>query len=495
MNKERKKFRLPPMIRWGGSAIVICALLLMSTFAIRFCLGLFVVGEKYILSDPDTVTINVPQEDGEAMEIAATEPAAEDTVRRATILTTGDLMMHMPIVRSGQKDGAYNFEYIYSYIKDYVKAADYAVVNLETTLSGEEGRTYTGYPKFNSPDAVAAGAKSAGFDMMITANDHCYDYGTSGLLRTLDVVKKAGLDTLGTHSKLDEQKYVVKELGGIKVGMINYTFADIKDDPSRPTLNELPTDSAAAGLINAFDYDMLDVFYTEVENQIAAMKAAGAEAFVLFIHWGNEYTAKVTEQQKAIAQKMCDLGVDVIAGSNPHVVQTMDLLQSKVDENHKTVVVYSMGNFLSNQRADNISLSTGQSEDSILFSFTFVSYGGKVEVESVQILPTWVLIRGSGDGRTYHILPLDEKVTDWTAAYELNASQAGDAKKSLNRTMDTIGEKYKQVQKTVEARAQERAQELPLVTEPPATEAQEEEYLEPDVMVTEPVDEFPEGVG
>lgn len=481
--------RLSSMARGIGSLIMIGILLLLGSFAIRFCLGLFVTGEQYILSVPgETASIADPVSEHNE-ELSATEPVAA-TVRRATVLTTGDLMMHMPTVRSGAKDGSYSYEYIYSYIRDYVKKADYAVVNLETTLSGTEGKNYSGYPKFNSPDAVASGAASAGFDLMLTGNNHCYDYGTPGLLRTLEVVKGAGLDTLGTYAKLDEQKYLVKELGGIKVGMLNYTFADIKDDPSRPTVNDLPTDSAAAGLINAFDYDMLDLFYTEVENQIAAMKAAGAEAFVLFIHWGNDYTTRISDSQKAIAQKMCDLGIHVIAGSHSHVVQTMDLLQSSQDADHKTVVLYSMGNFLSNQRADNISLSTGQSEDGVLFSFTLASYGdGNVVVESIDLLPTWVLIRGTGDGRTYHILPLNYDTEDWGKAFELSASQESDAKKSYNRTMDTVGSKYKEIKKTLEERsAQQIPQDAPVATQPPVS--QETEGVEETVTPT-----FGPGVG
>lgn len=445
MSQPRKRRKTYPLLKAMGSLILICVLLILSTYAIRFCLGLFMVGEEFILSIPGE-TLPVATEPDEAYEAAPTESGEVREVGRATVLATGDLMMHMPTVRSGYSDGEYDFEYIYSYIKEYVRKADYAVVNLETTLSGTEGKEYTGYPKFNSPDAVASGAAAGGFDLMLTANNHCNDYGTAGLKRTLGVIADAGLDTLGTYSKADNQKYLVKDLNGIKVGMINYTFAKIGDDPSRPTVNDLPTDSSAAGLVNAFDYDKLDMFYAEVENEIAAMRASGAETIVVFIHWGDEYTTKVNDNQKAIAQRLCDLGVDVIAGSHPHVVQTMDLMKSTKDENHQTLVIYSMGNFLSNQRADNIALTTGQSEDSVLVSFTFVEYSdGKVVLEDVHVQPTWVLIRGSGDGRTYHILPLDYEVEDWVTTFDLSASQAENARKSYNRTMDTLGEKYNEI--------------------------------------------------
>lgn len=444
--KKKEKKELQPWVKLVGSAIMIGLLLFLGNFAVRFCLGLFVTGDDYILSHPGQ-SVATPTEPGDAPE--NTLPPESDEVRevgRASILATGDLMMHMPTVRSGNQNGSYNFEYIFSYIGDYVKKADYAVINLETTLSGTDGKQYTGYPKFNSPDAVASAVKSSGFDLLLTGNNHCYDYGTAGMLRTLEVIKAAGLDTLGTYASTDEQQYLVREAGGVKIGMLSYTFADIGENQNQPTVNGLATNVDAAGLINTFDYDKLDLFYTEIRNQIDAMRASGAEAIVLFIHWGDEYTTKVTNTQKEMAQKLCNLGVDVIAGSHPHVVQTMDLLTSTEDESHRTLVLYSMGNFLSNQRHDNISLTTGQSEDSLLFTFTFVKYSdGTVMLEQAAIQPTWVLIRGSGDGRTYHILPLDYGIDDWVTTFDLTATQAEDARKSYNRTMDIIGSDYHRV--------------------------------------------------
>ena len=455
--KEKREVHI--IVRILTSVIALCILAFLTPYAVTFCLGMFADG-AYIVDSSQLVTLQ-ETEDPELSAIDNAEPDKLAIVAQANLLTTGDLMMHLPIVRSGLSNGSYDFSYIYDYIRDYVSAADYAIVNLETTLSGTDGKEYTGYPKFNSPDAVASGAKSAGFDMMLTGNNHCYDYGTDGLLRTLDVVKTAGLTPLGTTTSADETKYVVKNINGIKVGMICYTFAEIGEDRNRPSINDLHTDSAASGLINAFDYDQLDMFYQEMDNHISAMRASGAEAIVLFIHWGTEYSDKVSSNQTAIAQKMCDLGVDIIAGSHPHVVQNIELLTSSTDETHQTVCVYSMGNFLSNQRSSNISLTTGQSEDSVLFTFTLTKYNdGQVCVDSVDLLPTWVLIRGSGDGRTYHILPLDTQVESWTQAYDLTADQLSDAQSSYNRTIATVGIGLDTVRTALEAQKTQREADL-----------------------------------
>ena len=407
--------------------------------AITFCLGLFADGNHVVQlpgQDSPIVSLNEIPKPAEPVYI---DPSEVVEIARADFAVAGDVMLHMPIVRTNQTSDGYNFDDIFTYVKPYLTGADYAVANLETTLSGTDGgKEYTGFPNFNSPDAIALSAKNVGFDMLLTGNNHCYDYGTAGLKRTLSVVKSYNLATLGTLETKEETRHVITNVGGIKVGMACYTFADI-DSNGNVTVNDLTTDSAAAGLINAFDYDKLSQFYTEVEGEIAAMRANGADAIVLYMHWGDDYSTSASDKQKAIAQKLCDLGVDVIAGSHPHVVQPVDLLTSSVDPNHKTVCAYSMGNFLSNQRADNIGLTSGHSEDGLLFSFTVTKYNdGSIRVSAVKLLPTWVLIRGSGDTRDFFILPLDQTVTDWESAFDLSADQLSNAKNSYNRTMALI---------------------------------------------------------
>ena len=160
----------------------------------------------------------------------------------------------------------------------------------------------------------------------------------------------------------------------------------------------------------------------------------------------------------------------------------MEMLTSTKDSTHQTVVMYSMGNFLSNQRANNISLTTGQSEDSVLFYFTFVKYSnGNVVLESVKIQPTWVLIRGSGDGRSYHILPLDYDVEDWAKTYDLTGTQSADAHKSYNRTMETLGTAYKEIQELLaKQNAEPQQPSAPQPTEAPEEMEEPEETQTPE---------------
>ncbi len=438
-------------LRAAFSMLALAAILFLGGYALRFCLGLFVNNGDYIVSLPGQPSPVVQQAAKPGDGQASTTPGFIQETSRATITVAGDLMMHMPITDSGKTEDGYNYESIFAYIKDDIAQADYAAVNLETTLAGtEDGRKYTGSPKFNSPDAIAAGAKAAGFDLLLTGNNHCNDTGTYGLKRTLEVLKAQQLDTLGTAATAEEAKYVVKDINGIRVGMICYTFAKIGDNREQPVINDLPTDTSAAGLINAFDYKKLDMFYGEMATHIEGMRQAGAEAIVLFIHWGDSLTGAVNADQTAIAQKMCDLGVDVIAGSHSHVVQPVALLHGTENPSHQTLCIYSLGNFLSNQRADNISLTTGQSEDGVLFSFTLVKFSdGTVMLNDADMLPTWILVRGSGANRKYQVLPLDKDVEDWKTVFDLSDSQAQAAENSYNRTTAALADSFQQAQTEV----------------------------------------------
>ena len=448
--RKREKRPLNPVFKLTGSLIIIAILLILFGFAVKFCLGLFMTGE-YVVNLPGfspDVVYNPIADDSEESEDPIYDSEYTFEVGRADILIAGDMLVHMPITRSAKNGNEYNFNYVFNYVRPYVSKADYAIVDLETTLAGTaDGREYTGYPDFNNPDALANAVRLTGFDMLLTGNNHCYDYGVYGLKRTLQVIGDAGLHTLGTTARAEDTKFAVKDIGGIKIGMISYTYATMGDDRNRFTLNGHKTDSSASGLINAFDYNHLDLFYQEMEEHISGMKAAGVEMILLNIHWGEEYTRSVNDKQKQIAQKMCDLGVDMIAGTHPHYVQPMELLSATTNPSHKTLCVYSLGTFLSNLRTDTSSVSTGHTEDSTMVTFSLVKYSnGDVAIDSVSLQPTWVLMRGSGNDRTFHILPLDYGVEDWATAYELSDKQLENAKASYNRTMELVGTKYKEVQ-------------------------------------------------
>ena len=223
----------------------------------------------------------------------------------------------------------------------------------------------------------------------------------------------------------------------------------------------------------------LELFYTDMQRQIADMKADGAEAIVLYIHWGYEYFLTPNRNQTAVAEKMCELGVDVIIGGHPHKIQPLELITA--DNGNQAVCLYSMGNFLSNQVIesmyggnrsnsrnfqDHVSCpipdvsnrynddkwdqhvkdcnDNGHTEDGLLFQTTFTKYSdGVVRLTGVDVLPTWCYRykdSASGSGFGYKVVPLDKSVENWGSAFGIPDIDLTYANRSYDRTMKLVGD-------------------------------------------------------
>lgn len=359
-------------------------------------------------------------------------------VATAKIGSMGDLLIHSPMLTAfyDEKSKAYNFEKIFTHLRPYIKALDYTVINMEGTLS--DGN-FSGYPMFRCPDNIIDCAKDCGFNMFLTANNHSNDGGASGFKRTAEIFKSKNVDFIGTRLNSDDKKYIIKDINGIKVGMVNYTYGEVFDT-GIVSVNGIPSSVQNSKLFNVFDYNKLDDFYKEQNAIIAEMKSFGADKIIYYMHWGIEYQLKENATQRAIAQKLCDLGVDVIIGGHPHVIQPIDVLHS--DASGKTsVCIYSTGNAVSNQRQELMDMKSGHTEDGVLFTMTFTKYSdGNILTSDVEIMPTWVnLYRGSNSKKIYQITPLD-KFANWNSSFNLNTSQNGveRANKSYNRTVQLL---------------------------------------------------------
>ena len=447
--------------RMGGLGTFVAILLILAIIAatgyvVWLCVDLV---NKEAPTVP-TNTVALPTEEAapttETTVPPTTEPipVPESVMSTATVGAMGDLLMHTPIFLAKyqaecyQDDGTYDFESVFRYLKDTITPLDYTVVNLETTLAGEE-KPYSGFPMFNCPDDIVDSVVDAGFDMMLTANNHCYDTSLQGYLRTLDVCREKGMTTLGTMKSADEPKYEIVDVNGIKIGMVCYTYETSNGGNGYPSLNGNPMYDGSYDIINTFIPNYPDPFYKEVAGYMEEMKAAGAEATMIYIHWGVEYQLYANDNQKAIAQKLCDIGFDVIVGGHPHVVQPMDLLESTVDPEHKTVCIYSLGNAVSNQRNGNVSSAPAYyTEDGALFTITFEKYtDGRVYMAGTDLIPTWVNMHTNNGGREYNILPLLKDTEDtWQESYEMTANQFSASQKSYNRTMGIVGEGLTEIQ-------------------------------------------------
>lgn len=154
--------------------------------------------------------------------------------------------------------------------------------------------------------------------------------------------------------------------------MVNYTYSNIPDD-GVVSVNGIPSTSVNSKLINVFDYNKLENFYNEQTETIYEMKQVGVDKIIYYMHWGNEYQLRPNAAQQAIAQKLCDLGVDIIVGGHPHVIQPMDVLHSDIS-GKDTVCIYSVGNSISNQRQEIMDIKSGHTKDGVSFTVTLTKY-------------------------------------------------------------------------------------------------------------------------
>nr|WP_314289102.1 CapA family protein [uncultured Capnocytophaga sp.] len=257
---------------------------------------------------------------------------AQESGNRLTLLFVGDVMGHMP-----QVEGAYNAEtkqYDYTPVFDKIRHKfaqyDFTIANLEVTLAG---KPYKGYPQFSSPDALATGCKDSGIDVMVTANNHTCDRGKAGIIRTLDVLDSLKIAHTGTfrdRGEFEKKNLLVLSKNGVSVGILNYTYGT----------NGLPV--PAPTIVNRIDFDLM-------KQDIEKAKKASLDKLIVVIHWGIEYQQKQNKQQEEVAKFLFENGVDIIIGGHPHVLQPM-YYSSQTGLHKEQFVVYSLGNFVSNQR-------------------------------------------------------------------------------------------------------------------------------------------------
>jgi poly-gamma-glutamate synthesis protein (capsule biosynthesis protein) len=318
----------------------------------------------------------------------------EAPLRRAgkttlTINLTGDIMVHDAQIRGArQPDGTYDFRECFVDIKPYIERADITIGNLETTISSPK-QGYSGYPIFKSPESLLEALKYAGFDVLTTANNHSLDSDTAGVVHTLDALDRHGLLHVGTARSPEERNRVLLiEKNGIRVAILAYTFGTNEIAPR--------IDRRKLGYMVNYDDD-----FKTIEGDIRRARQAGADVIVGCMHWGTEYERHPDELQRRAATLLCEAGMDIIAGDHPHVVQPME--RKRITRKDGTVrdilIVYSPGNFISNQTHDLIP----HTDSGMIVRFEIVKDHdhGTVTLGAVTYTPTWVHI-STPDSRPVH---------------------------------------------------------------------------------------------
>ena len=403
--------------------------------SIVFLTAVVVLANTYSKRNEENIYLNNGIDETERVENSVDEKEEEaienEEIKYIDIVSLGNLIIHQSQINGAKNENGYDFSPSFQYIKEMVSEADISLGILEGALAGGEP---TGYPIFNSPDEVIDSLRDTGIDVVNYANNHIYDYDDEGLQRTIEITKEKGLDVLGIKSTEEEKSYLVKEVDGVKIGFASYVF-ETETINGYKTINSNPVSINSENLINTFNYNDLESFYNRIASEISAMKAEGVEFIIASMHWGEEYNTYIEATQNEIAKKLNELGVDIILGGHPHVIQPYEIICN--ESGHSTFVIYSQGNSLSNQSEQEIGVA--ESEDGIMIKFTLEKKDGNVSLKEYKIIPTWVYKEEKGDGTYYHkIIPVEEALAN-PEEYGINSDVYARLENSLNRTKSILG--------------------------------------------------------
>ena len=249
----------------------------------------------------------------------------------ADLVFVGDAMQHQGQLDAARNGKEYDYSGYFEAIQPFVSVADYAVVNLETPVSTPP---YSGYPCFNAPPAFIDALAGAGFDLFLTANNHTLDRGARGLRKTieeLDARKLAHTGTYANDSARAQSLPKVVNVNDFKIGFLNYTYGTNGISPQE-------------GVV----VDYID--RPTIRRDMEAARKAGAELICVCVHWGDEYKLLPNAAQRYLADFLEAIGVDMIIGGHPHVIQPMELRPNKYYPDKNVLLVYSLGNFVSNMK-------------------------------------------------------------------------------------------------------------------------------------------------
>ena len=334
----------------------------------------------------------------------------------AVLAVCGDAMSHMPVTNDAWNGERYHYARIMAAAGPYVEAADYAVVNLETTLSG--GPPYSGYPAFNSPDDLAYDLKVLGFDLCLTANNHSLDRGFSGLSRTLDVLDGAGLAHVGTSRTQEERNrgIVTADVGGVSVAFLGYTYGT----------NGIPIPKKHPYAINVFNTDYLTTLskpdWDRLAADLEAARAMETDLIAVMVHWGLEYKLEQNRYQEELADFLFENGADMVLGGHSHVPQPMEL--RTLPDGRQGFVCYSLGNFISSQTKPNTDTTAV-----LTLTLTRDNETGEAQVTDYAYIPMYMLHRAEGASPRFELV-------DIHAA--LDSGETGEAlRQKLSKALET----------------------------------------------------------
>ena len=352
--------------QWSNKTFIAVLLIVV---AISMALTLLAQGLKGLPLTSSSTTV-VSQTTDSKDKTTATEQETS-----ARIMANGDLLYHDIIYISAKKsDGTYDFHENFEYVKPWLKQADLVIGDFEGTVNKDH--YLAGYPLFNAPGEVMDAIKDAGYQVLDLAHNHILDSQIEGVVSTADAIEKAGMTPIGvyTHEPRDKAPIVIKEVNGIKVALLAYSygFNGIEQSISQEDYNRYLSD---------LDEDKMKAEIERAEKE--------ADITIIMPQMGVEYQIEPTEEQKKLYHKMIDWGADIIFGGHPHVVEPAETVEKDGD---KKLIIYSMGNFISNQRIETMQdvENAKWTERGVLMDVTIKKKSGKTTIETAQAHPSWV---------------------------------------------------------------------------------------------------------
>jgi len=258
-----------------------------------------------------------------------TQETAPEMPRRysLTMAAAGDNLFHITLINSSLVNGEYNFFPIYSRVREIIRGADIAFINQETVMAGESFG-HSGYPNFNSPQSLAPVLSDTGFDVINIANNHTMDMGRAGILATLDYLDTFEEFTVIGARKEGESARLITQ-NNITFGFLSYTYG----------LNGYSVPRDNPNLISLINRE-------KMTQEINALRSL-CDFLIVSMHWGAEYLPEPDRSQTDLAMFLAELNVDLVIGHHPHVLQRAETIV--LEDGRKTLVFYSIGNFVSHQ--------------------------------------------------------------------------------------------------------------------------------------------------
>ena len=351
---------------WSNKTFIVVLLIVV---AFSMALTLLAQGIKGVpLWNSNATTVSQNSDSKEKNSVTEQETSAR-------IMANGDLLYHDIIYISAKKaDGTYDFHENFEYVKPWLKQADLVLGDFEGTVNKDH--YLAGYPLFNAPGEVMDAIKDAGYQVLDLAHNHILDSQIEGVVSTADAIEKAGMTPVGvyTHESRDKAPLVIKEVNGIKVAILAYSygFNGIEQSISQEDYNRYLSD---------LDEDKMKAEIERAEKE--------ADITIIMPQMGVEYQIEPTEEQKKLYHKMIDWGADIIFGGHPHVVEPAETVEKDGD---KKLIIYSMGNFISNQRIETMQdvENAKWTERGVLMDVTIKKKSGKTTIETAKAHPSWV---------------------------------------------------------------------------------------------------------